>query len=843
VFDQHRLASDQDNRNNDFTNRAADINPDDIESINVLKGPEAAALYGVEAGNGAIVITTKKGKIGKLKVSYDNNFRFEKIFRFPEIQQVYDLGATGAASITTRSFFGPKFAEGTTFYNNFENFFQTGTTQKHTLSLDGGAGITTYRLSGTYSNQNGIIPNTNYKRRSVRISMTNKPTKKVEINTSIVYNYSENNKAFRGAGGYMLNLLQWPSDDDASQYTNPDGKRRIVTKTSATSGVDNTGEANNAYFDVNKNKNYDINNGIKFNTGFSYDPLDWLNFNLKVSADAYSQFGTTFLHPESSNALTIRGRIEDYNQRYQGYSSIFLATFKKTVGNVNATFRVGTSIDDRTTTTFAVRGDSIIDVNKTGIDNTSSTSNKRLTSRDTGRDTLTLDRGQGVFGELSLNYKDMLYLNATGRNEWLSIFPPKNRSFFFPSAGVSFIFSELLNKNSILSFGKLRASIAQTGRKFQPYLNQSIYAPVLTSGGGYLYSFYNNNPNLFPDKQTSFETGIETRFHNNRYGLELTYYKTKFDQQVLVNARTSYGNGYVLSTLNGVDLVSQGIEAVVSAEWMKKKNFTWKTNVNFTHSWNKVNNLAGGLPEYYNSDSWLAGFRASLFKGYPTTTIGGNAYLRNTKGEILIDPTSGYPLVDANYRQIGDRNPDAIIGINNNLTYKNFNLSFLFDIKIGGDILNGTEIFLTQVGLSKRTLDRETPRIIPGILNDGLQESNNPTRNTILITPYFQNDFYTGRTLAVDYIEHNVNWVRLRDVSLQYNFGKDFIQHNKLFSRLGVFVTGTDLFILSNYSGLDPDVNGNTPATSGVGTFGIDFGNTAKPRGINFGIRASFKNN
>jgi hypothetical protein len=751
------------------------------------------------------------------------------------------LGGNGAPSVTTRNFFGPKYEAGTVFYDNFKNFFETGNTQKHTVSLEGGVSNTVYRFSGTYSNQNGIIPNTNYKRASGRISVTNKPSTKLEVNTTMAYNYSENNKAFRGAGGYMLNLLQWPSDDDASNYVNPDGKRRIITKTSA--GADNTGEANNAFFDVNKNKNYDINHRVTFNVGFNYDPLSWLNLNLKMGADAYSQYGTYFLHPESSNALTIRGRIEDYNQHFQGYSSILMAGFKKTFGDLNAVFRVGTSIDDKTTTTWAVRGDSIIDVNKSGVSNTSSTPNKRLTSRDTGRDTLTLDRSQGVFGDLALNYKEIVYLNATGRNEWLSIFPSKNRSFFFPSVGAGFVFSELLPKKSLISFGKLRASVAQTGRKFPPYLNQSSYAPVLTSGGGYLYNFYNNNPDLFPDKQTSFETGIETKFSNNRYGIELTYYHTKFDQQVLVNARTSYGNGYVLSTLNGVDLTSQGVEAIVNADWIKKPGFSWRTSINFTHSWNKVNNLAGGLPEYYNSDSWLAGFRASLFTGYSTTTIGGTDYLRNKKGDVLIDPSTGYPMVDANYRQIGDRNPDAIIGFSNYLTYKNFNLSFLFDIKIGGDVLNGTEIFLTQIGLSKRTLDREIPRIVPGVLKDGMEDSNNPTKNTIMITPYFQNDYYTGRTLAVDYIEHDVNWIRLRDITLQYNFGQKLIQKTKIFSRLTAFVTGTDLFILTNYSGLDPDVNGNTPATSGVGTFGIDYGNTAKPKGISFGIRTSFKNN
>lgn len=255
---------------------------------------------------------------------------------------------------------------------------------------------------------------------------------------------------------------------------------------------------------------------------------------------------------------------------------------------------------------------------------------------------------------------------------------------------------------------------------------------------------------------------------------------------------------------------------------------------------NKVTRLP--LPEFYNSDSWLAGYRASLYRGLPTTTIGGLNYLRNDKGDILIDPTNGYPVSDPNYVNIGDRNPDFTMGIVNNFSYKNIKLSFTLDWKQGGDVLNGTEQFLTTAGLSKRTLDREQPRIIPGVLQDGLQNTANPTKNTIAIIPYYQNDYYTGRMYAVDFVEHDVNWLRLRDVTLSYSFGTKLLNRLKVFSAASAFVTGTDLFILTNYSGADPASNGNTPATGGVGGFAIDLGSTATPIGVNAGIRVSFKN-
>ncbi len=177
-----------------------------------------------------------------------------------------------------------------------------------------------------------------------------------------------------------------------------------------------------------------------------------------------------------------------------------------------------------------------------------------------------------------------------------------------------------------------------------------------------------------------------------------------------------------------------------------------------------------------------------------------------------------------------------------NFNYKNIKLSFTLDWKKGGDVLNGTEQQLVTRGLSKRTLDREVSRIIPGVLNDGLQNSATPTQNTIAINPFYQNDYYTDRTYAVDFVEHDVNWLRLRDVTLSYSFGKKVLDRLRIFSSASVFVTGTDLFIITNYSGVDPASNGNTPATGGVGGFAIDLGTTATPIGVNTGIRVSFKN-
>jgi len=844
VGNQHRLASDGDNRNNDYTNRAADINPADIESMTVLKGPEAAALYGIEAGNGAIIITTKKGKVQKLKVSYDNNFRWEQISKFHEVQKVYDNGTNGALTNTTRSFFGPKYAPGTKFYNNARNFFNVGTASKHNITLDGGRGSSAIRGSGSYYNQEGVIPNTGNRKINARVTLSTRLKRNIELNTTAAYYNQYNRKAFRGTGGYYMGLLTWPLDDDARKWQNISGTRRIISKSA---GVDNPAEANNAFFEVTRNKNYDVTNRFTFNHNFTWAAKDWLSFDLRFGADAYTQRGATYLDRESFNAYTFGGRIEEYKADFKAFNANFLTTFKKTFGDFKVKFLAGYAIDDRTTTSWATQADSVydqarnLDTKDVLVEGYTSLT-KRLNSRTQGRDTLTLQRSIGLFGDLSVSYKELIYLNVSGRNDWLAEFPPEKRSYFYPALSTSFVFSELLPKNNILTQGRLRASIAKTGKRVPPYSNQSVYTNAVASTNGYgnAYGFGANNPDLFPEQQQTMEVGTELIFLNNRISLDVAYYKIDIKNSVAANARPSYATGFILYTSNIADLYNKGFEIMLNVKWLQKKNTGWNTTFNFSKMENKVTRLP--LPEYYNSDSWLAGYRASLYRGQPTTTIGGLDYLRNNKGQILIDPNNGYPISDPNYVKIGDRNPDFVLGIVNNINYKKLRLSFTLDWKQGGDVLNGTEQQLVIAGLSTRTLDRETVRIIPGVLQDGLQNTSNPTVNTIAINPYYQNDYYTGRTYAVDFVEHDVNWLRLRDITLSYAFGKKVLDKIRIFSDASVFVTGTDLFTITNYSGVDPAANGNTPATGGVGSFAIDLGNTPTPIGINTGLRVTFKN-
>jgi TonB-linked SusC/RagA family outer membrane protein len=836
-FDQHLLASNLDNRSDDYTNRAADINPDDIESINVLKGPEATALYGIQAGSGAIIITTKRARSGKVRVSYDNSFRITHVYRFPEVQQVYDNGLNGqtTAVTSTRALFGAKYLPGTTLYNNIDNFFDDGFAQKHNLSLEGGSGNTAMRGSLTVRNESGVVPTTGLDQVNGRFSISNKPSDKLDITSSLSYTYSKVDKTYRGAGGFLQNLMLWPQDDDATNWLLPNGKRRKVLAGTAA-------ELDNPYFDVYKNHAYDKTHRATFNISATYNVNSWWDLTARLGTDFYTQYGNYFYHPESNSAYTVGGQVGEYNEQYLSLNGVFISTFKKNFGKLKNTLRVGVADDDWTRKDFSYLGSRL----KDSVTRKTSNANVLVNSRSTGADTLTKRRLQGVFAELNLNYNDIFYINLTGRNDWTSTLPVQARSFFYPSISTSFVFSDLIAPNSrTFTFGKLRASYAGTAKDIQPYGSQSWYtnASGQATGYGWLYDFYNNNPNIVPEKQKTFEVGTELKFFSNRLGIDASYYDTRNVGQIVRLVRLSYATGFVLNTSNIADTKNTGIEISLSGQPVKSSNFNWNTIINFTKTQNQVTRLPNNIPEFYNSDTWLGNFRAGLTRNGTITQLTGQSYLKNTAGQYIINPSTGLPVADGNYQKIGDRNPDFTIGFVNNISFRQrVTLSFLLDIRKGGDILNGNDLWMTQNGLSKRTLDRETPRVIPGVLNDGLQNTANPTPNTIPIIPMFNSSYYSVTSYASDFVEHDVNWLRLRDITLRYSLGASALRKLRAFAYADIFVTATDVFLITNYGGVDPTAGGNSAATAGGGSFGIDYGSLPTPRGINFGIKVQFAN-
>ncbi len=840
TFSQGALVSDQPNRSADYLNRAGDINPADIASITVLKGPEAAAAYGIDASSGAIIITTKKGTAGVGKINYDNLFRMEDTYKFPEFSNEYGRGFNGSSDPTTTLFFGPKLGAETKRFDNVGAFFRNGFTQTHNLGFEGGTPAITYRFSTSYTDQQGVVPTNDYNRISARLSSSAKISDKLEMTGSFNYINSETTSPERGSSGYLIALIQWPSYDDASVYLNADGTRRRLIGTST--------EPDNPFFNVNANSNRNRTRRGIGNVSMSYSPISWLNVTGRFGLDNYSTIGNQFRHPESVLGIAGLGTLESYNEVSLLMNGNVIATAKKNFGAFSTSITFGGSVDDRNYEVTSVRGEKLFIPDYNSINNTEPTTrNAKLT--------ITRQRLVSLLGSFDIGYKSLIYLSVRGRNDWSSTLPVQNRSFFYPSVGLSFVFSELdfFNQN-ILSYGKLRGTLSQTGKDAPPYRIRPSLVSQTTTGGGFAYGFFGGNLNLKPERTEGFEVGAELKFYKNRIGLDLAYFNnTRYDQ--IVSQRLSYGTGFIFGLVNGGTFSNKGFEVQMTLTPVLTEKLTWDIITNFTSFTTSVDNLPADQAEFYNSDTWLYGnARASAFvkdlqRFYPTfdlsgnqrgmgtaTAIGGFSYLRNNKGQVLISPTTGLPVINTNFLPIGDRNPEFTMGITNQFAVGNFTLSFLFDVRKGGDVYNGTERFLFLNGLSTRMGDRSQPYIFTGVLRDGRENSENPTVNIIQVTPQKRSDFFSAFPES-EFVEKDIDWIRLRDVSLSYTIPNKILEKAKIFRSFKVFASGTDLWMLSNYTGADPNVNGTTASTRGVGAFGFDFGTISLPRTFSGGIR------
>jgi TonB-linked SusC/RagA family outer membrane protein len=815
------------NRGVDFTNRSADLNPEDIESLTVLKGAEAAALYGIDAANGAIVITTKRGKAGG-GFTYSNSFRVESTRAKPELQRVYGptiLGTGG--TIGSFQYFGAPYAPGTVFYDNIGGFLQTGATQSHNLAFSGATsdGKINYRIAGSSDKQRGVVRNSDYGRVNLTGASQAQINSWLNTDLTMAYTYANNNQVYKGDIGPLIGLLLWPQTDDAKDYLTPAGiRRRLTTQTS-------TLEVDNPYFNVDKNKINSKNNRILANAGITITPFSWGYLKTNIGADNYTNQNLVLRSPESAAGFASNGILDlaDVITRNINVQTLFNFNSHALTNSLSISGLVGNAISDYRSTADAALGRDFLDPNFISINNTNVRSSKT---------TLEQRRLIGAFGEAVIDFNHYLYITATGRNDWTSTIPSARNSFFYPSVSSSFVFSDAFPGLQRFMTGKLRAAYAEVGKDARPYAFRPALQYKTTSFGGYGYDFWGPNLALKPEFAKSYEVGTELSFLNDRLGIDATVYRKQTTDQIVNDIRGSYGTGFILFNLNGASTRNTGTEITLRGTPVLRDNFSWDFQANFTKAHGKVLALPNALPESYVSDTWLYGnVRNGVQPGMSTMALTGLFYLRNKKGDLLIDPASGLPIrsptnfIDAGY----DRQPKYTVGLTNTFRRKRLSLDFLLDFRRGGDVFNATEHYLTTRGLATSTLDRNTPRVIKGVLRDGKEDSANPTVNSIVVIPSVQTGYYTNMSEEL-FIEKNINWARLRDIQVTYDLPAGFLGARNS----SVFVKGTDLFLWTNYTGLDPIVNGNSAAVGGSGGTGIDFGNFPIPRGFNFGIRMGF---
>lgn len=817
-------ATDFANRSVDFTSRSNDINPEDIESLVVLKGPEAAALYGIDAANGAIIITTKRGKPGTSGLTYSNNFRVENVRTQPELQRTFGPTSIAGDALGSFQYFGAPYPSGTTFYNNIDGFFRTGVKQAHNLDFSGATSDSrvNYRVATSLSRQQGVVPQSGYDRINLTGASGAQVTSWLKSDLSMQYSYSNTDKVFKGDGGPFLGLVLWPQTDNAQDYLTAAGTRRRVTNLSAGS------ETDNPYFNVNKNPFNEKTNRIYANGAVTLTKWTWADLGTRIGIDAYTTQNLVLRHPESAAGLGSAGIIDlaDDVNRILNAQTLFNIKPHKLSPSLSAYATLGNAIQDKKSTTDGLYGVNFLDPNFVSVNNAQLKSSRQVIAQ---------RRLFSYFGTATFDWNNYLYLTVTGRNDWTSTIPRAHNRFFYPGVNTSLILTDAVPAlRRFMTSAKLRAGYAEVGRDADPYSDRPSLEAKSTSYTGYGYGFTGPNLNLRPEFARSYEVGFETNYLDDRFGLDATVYRKQTKDQIVQNIRGSYATGFILFNLNGAETRNQGLEVTVRANPVRSR-FSWDIAANFASSVGKTLKLPNDLPEAYVSDTWLYGnVRNGTAPGLSTMSLTGRFYLRNNDGALLIDPTTGLPLRSTTFVDGGyDRQPKWTMGLANTFKVGPFSLDALIDFRRGGDVFNATEQFLTSRGLAPSTLDRETPRVVKGVIRDGRENTATPTVNTIVVIPSNQPLYYTSISEEL-FIEKNINWVRLRDATIRYRLPERFGRNTS------VFVTGTDLFLLTNYTGLDPISNGTSASVGGSGGVGIDYGNFPVPRGINFGLRTSF---
>ncbi|PKP07562.1 MAG: SusC/RagA family TonB-linked outer membrane protein [Bacteroidetes bacterium HGW-Bacteroidetes-5] len=819
-------------RNLDFSNRGSDINPEDIESMTILKGAAAAALYGSDASNGAIIITTKKGKKGKGVVSYSNLFRFDKAYRYPELQTEFDNGMYGVTNYYTTRKYGAPYLPGTKLYDNLKNFFQTGVTQRHNVSFEAGNEFMTFRSAASTTNQTGIVPTSDYTRTNVTVSGTAKLNNWLNVETSLQYAGTTNNKVSKGSGGPLERTMIWPLTDDMRVYLNEAGQIRYPNNYS-------DGDILNPYFDLYKNVNYDENERFITNLALNFTPFKDFLIRGQVGMDISNTTIKIVRHPDWSYNRGGTGSYDEARVAASNPSINILASYKKDFGKFSANIQFGYHQQESANKTLSVKGEKFLVREFQSIANCDITT---LVSRTNDYKR----RLQAVSGAFEMSYNNMAFLTFRARNDWSSTLPMDNNRYFYPGVEASFIVSDLpffKTRSETFSYLKLRGSVAQVGKDAPPLSIYPALETTSTTAGGYRYGFTGPNLSLRPEMNTAWEVGLEGRLFRNRLDFDVAYYNTLSEDQIITSFRMSYATGFVLNNMNVGSFKTSGVEMRIGGDIIKNRDLIWNVSVNWSKNWSNVVSLPENVTEYYNPYTWVSGnIRNGIKVGFPITSITGNDFQKNANGQVLIDPSSGLPLTSGAWTVLGDREPDLKFGFMTTLKYKAFSISALLDGRLGATMVNGTKRIMMTNGYSLESVEmrKAGPVVFDGVLNDGNQNTETPTINNIAVKLGDIQYGYAGAD--PNWIETGVNYLRLGEVRLNYNVDRKWLAKatKGVISAASVFATGTDLLVWTNYSGIDVVGNSNSASLGGTGGVGFDMMAIAAPRGLSFGVNITF---
>jgi len=820
----------------DFSSRGNDINPEDIESMTVLKGAAAAALYGSDASNGAIIITTKKGSAGRGKVSYSNSLRWDKAYGWPEIQKKYANGAYGATNYYFTSRSGGEYPSDIPLYDNVSALLQTGFSQTHNLSVEGGTDKVTVRGAVSYTGTKGVVKTTDYDRFNVTLSGRADVTNWLNFEAKMEYVKTGNTKASKGLYGTLWRAMRWPVTDDMSNWLADDGQMRLPDIYVDTDLL-------NPLFALNKNVNHDevdrLMGSFMVNITPSRQTFLRATYGSDFSVGEYKVYTHPYWGDRSSSSYGL-GTLNYSKPTYKDNSLDIIAGYNNEWDKFTFSAHAGYHQKENGEYVFSIYGDTFSVIDFYSISNC-------LPSSIISRTKTTRRRIQAISARAEFGYNNMAFITLSARNDWSSTLPKDNNHYFYPSIEAAFIATELpfLKDNDAVSYLKLKGAATKVGKDATPL---SIYPSLETTddwGGGFRYGYTGPNTSLKPEMNTSQEVGFEGRFLNDRINADFTYFWTRCSNQYITGFRMSYATGFVLNNMNVGTFTTNGWEAHIDGDILRLSNgLRWNLGLNIDHSTSEVTSLPDNVTEYYNAYTWVVGnTRNGLSVGNPITTITGLAYQRNDRGDILINPATGIPYTDSDWSILGDRQPKFSLGITSSMSYKQFRLSALLSGKMGASVLNGTKYDMMSTGSSWESVSlRESPEIVfKGVLKDGKENTDNPTVNTIAVNMgHYGSNVWGGA--YEPWFEKNVHYLRLSEVRLSYRVPQRWLltATRGFVSAANVWVKGSDLYTWTNYSGFDPVGNSNSAALGGTGGIGIDYYSIPNPRGYALGVNLTF---
>ena len=831
-----------------FSNRVMDINPEDIESMSVLKGAAAAALYGSRAADGVVLITTKKGAEGAVKVNFSSKYTYSYAAAVPELQDVYGAGSYNeAGTLVTEnvtSSWGEKIKGQT--YDNIADFFQGSNVWDNSFSVSGGHKNGNFYLSASRYDQEGVIPGTGYHKTTFRFNGEQKYGK-LTVGANVSYSVADTDKTLTSSGlysgggnGTMNALYGWARDRQMSNWINEDG-----TKIQLFPNLAPESQVENPYWIINKNKMTDKNERITGSANISYEFTDWLNLAARVGLDSYNNDAYTYIAPGGNvNEMYQNGRLSKSKIKYNYLNTNVMLNFHKTWGDWDVAALIGTATEstDRLSNSmwgwnFTVPGtisfSNILDENKFASDGTSQ---KRLV---------------GVYGEVRASWKNMLYLTVTGRNDWSSTLPKENRSYFYPSVSGSFVFTEVLPQNDVLTFGKVRGSWAEVGKDASPYQTNTYMWPsasVLGSFVGIGNDWSAGHRFLKPERQRAWEVGAELKFFNGRLGVDYTYYKSVTRDQI-VAPRLTQSTGYIFFAMNSGSVKNEGMELMITGTPIEKKNFAWDITLNMAGNRGTLGDFVDGIEYFYVTDAQIGGIKAaSIPNGGYFLGLTGSEWQKDEKtGKFLVDPSTGqYKPTASDANIVANREPKLTGGLTNSFRFKDLTLSFLLDFRVGGAVYNGTQYYLTQRGQSMRTLERDQVTVngINSVTGEPFSQTYKKGE-TYVIAGVTKSGEYMIQDYWSNYGKHSgnfltdVNWLKLRAINLSYDFG-NLIKGQSVLKGLSATFSANNLFTLSNYEGgMDPEVAA-VGSTGGSGSVGIDYCGVPVQRSFAFGLNLTF---